>query len=46
VISGDTIRAMAARNSIHPGVIEKDYVLSKALTCASRSKLNADYASI
>ena len=39
MISGDTIRAMAARNSIHPGVIEKDYVLSKALTAIAQSDL-------
>jgi predicted nucleotidyltransferase component of viral defense system len=31
MISADTIRTIAANNSIHPGVIEKDYVLSKTL---------------
>ncbi|MDX9859271.1 MAG: nucleotidyl transferase AbiEii/AbiGii toxin family protein [candidate division Zixibacteria bacterium] len=31
MISADTIRTIAANKSIHPGVIEKDYVLSKTL---------------
>lgn len=31
MISADTIRTIAATKSIHPGVIEKDYVLSKTL---------------
>lgn len=31
MISADTIRTIAASRLIHPGVIEKDYVLSKVL---------------
>ncbi len=31
MINADAIRAIAGRKSIHPGVIEKDYVLSKTL---------------
>jgi hypothetical protein len=35
MISADTIRTIAANRSIHPGVIEKDYVLSKTLMALS-----------
>lgn len=31
MISADAIRAIAGNKSIHPGVIEKDYILSKTL---------------
>lgn len=36
MIDADKIRAIAADRSIHPGIIEKDYVLSKALIALSQ----------
>lgn len=38
MISADSIRTIAANKSIHPGVIEKDYVLSKTLMAFSGIK--------
>ena len=39
MIEADTIRAIAADKSIHPGIIEKDYVLSKVLMALSQIDL-------
>lgn len=39
MIEADIIRAIAADKSIHPGIIEKDYVLSKVLMALSHIDL-------
>lgn len=39
MIDADIIRAIAADQSIHPGIIEKDYVLSKVLMALSQIDL-------
>lgn len=36
MIDADTIRAFAAKKGIHPGIIEKDYALSKTIQTLAR----------